>query len=335
MQKLNKPRAFLSHSKKDKEFIEKLASDLRRCQIDCWLDTEEIRAGKSWLKVIFEDGIPTCDIVVVYLTENSITSKMVEKEIDASLIEQLSERGIAFLPYVNSAEIREQLRADIRVLQCLEWNTINYNEILPTVVAEIWHSYLERTVGIAISQEKNRRLELELEVKKQKDLIEDSPFPLSEQTDFKYIYRVMSKPLKIIFDLRDDKGLVGKDVFQVPYCESLIYYLNQGIYEFDVGSYAYVLERFLETKGFPQELNMRKLTYGNSKVEHNIVMDLRTFGLTETVRKESGFGIRRTIDKFSEKVYRFNYWLGYNNLIRENLDIQHLEFRDAESQNKK
>ena len=92
MDRINKPRAFLSHSKKDKYFIEKLAADLRKCQIDYWLDTEEIRAGKSWLKMIFEDGIPTCDVVIVYLTENSIKSKMVEKEIDATLIEQLSEK---------------------------------------------------------------------------------------------------------------------------------------------------------------------------------------------------------------------------------------------------
>ena len=65
MDRINKPRAFLSHSKKDKYFIEKLAADLRKCQIDYWLDTEEIRAGKSWLKMIFEDGIPTCDFIDV------------------------------------------------------------------------------------------------------------------------------------------------------------------------------------------------------------------------------------------------------------------------------
>ncbi len=44
-----------------------------------WMDTEEIRDGKSWLKIIFEDGIPTCDVVIVYFSENSITSKMVKR----------------------------------------------------------------------------------------------------------------------------------------------------------------------------------------------------------------------------------------------------------------
>ena len=67
--KFNKPRVFLSHSKKDERFIGKLHEDLRKCQIEPWLDTEEIRDGKSWLKVIFEDGIPTCDAVIVYFSE--------------------------------------------------------------------------------------------------------------------------------------------------------------------------------------------------------------------------------------------------------------------------
>lgn len=78
MEKLvNRPKVFLSHSSKDKSFINQLYDDLKRCKIDPWLDTEEIRDGRPWMKVIFEDGIPACDAVIVYLTENSIKSKMV------------------------------------------------------------------------------------------------------------------------------------------------------------------------------------------------------------------------------------------------------------------
>src|ERR1700741_4221173 len=111
--RLNKPLVFLSHSSTDKPFIEKLASDLRKCQIDYWLDSEEIRDGRSWLKVIFEDGIPTCDAVVVYFTEDSLKSKMVEKELDATVVEQLSRGGITLLPYVSRAELRNILRSDL------------------------------------------------------------------------------------------------------------------------------------------------------------------------------------------------------------------------------
>ncbi len=99
--RINKPKVFLSHSSLDKGFIDKLAQDLRRCHIAYWLDTEEIRDGRPWLKVIFEDGIATCDAVIVYLTEHSINSKMVEREMDATFVEQLSESGIVILPYIS------------------------------------------------------------------------------------------------------------------------------------------------------------------------------------------------------------------------------------------
>lgn len=106
MDKRNKPRVFLSHSKKDEKFIKQLYCDLLAAKIDAWLDSEEIRDGKPWLKVIFEDGLPTCDVVIVYFTENSILSKMVSKQIDVALIESMNENNIALLPYVSYSEIR-------------------------------------------------------------------------------------------------------------------------------------------------------------------------------------------------------------------------------------
>jgi len=102
--RINKPKVFLSHSWENKQFIEKIAADLRRCGIDYWLDKEEIRDGRPWLKMIFEDGIPTCDAVIVYLTEQSIRSQMVQKELDAAVVQQLSEGGVTLLPYVSEAE---------------------------------------------------------------------------------------------------------------------------------------------------------------------------------------------------------------------------------------
>lgn len=142
--KISKPSVFLSHAKLDAGFIESLANDLRRCQIEPWLDTDEIRDGKPWLKVIFEDGIAACDVVLVYLSENSIDSKFVAKEIDAAIVEQIKDEGVGFLPYVSSKELRDKLRPDIRALQTREWNADNYKDVLPSVVAEIWRTYHER-----------------------------------------------------------------------------------------------------------------------------------------------------------------------------------------------
>lgn len=182
--RVNQPKVFLSHSSLDKPFIERVAKDLLRYKINCWLDTEEIRDGRPWLKVIFEDGLASCDVVLVYLTENSLKSKMVEKEMDATLVEQLGESNISILPYLSKADLRGRLRPDIRSLQSREWNEENYSEMLPSVVAEIWRSYLERIVSTTNLLERNRRLEMELELKSVQERYEGTVFTPSNLNPF-------------------------------------------------------------------------------------------------------------------------------------------------------
>src|SRR5689334_10164437 len=138
---INRPKVFLSHSRKNSDFIDRLAADLRKYEINPWVDREQIRHGKSWQDAIFQFGLPTCDAVLVYLTEISIQSQMVKKEIDVALIQTLRDNNVAFLPYVSDEKLRDELRPDIQALQVLEWNDKNYQSLLPAVVAEIWKSY--------------------------------------------------------------------------------------------------------------------------------------------------------------------------------------------------
>src|SRR5262249_3318289 len=158
-------------------------------------DTEEIRDGRSWMKVIFQDGIPACDAILVYLTPNSVRSKMVEKEMDAALLSQLESGGVIVLPYVSSVDVRNQLRLDLRSLHCREWDERNYYDVLPSVVAEIWHSYIERIVGTALLNEKNKRLEMELELNKMKQSKESQVFSEKEEKDFSYIFTQLTESI--------------------------------------------------------------------------------------------------------------------------------------------
>src|SRR5207247_3200204 len=75
MHSIRKPRVFLSHSKKDVDFIRKLDFDLRAAQCDPWLDEIELRSGQPWLDQIFSSGIPSCEIVLCYIIANYIDSE--------------------------------------------------------------------------------------------------------------------------------------------------------------------------------------------------------------------------------------------------------------------
>lgn len=330
----NKPRVFLSHSWKDKQFIEQLAEDLKKCHIHPWLDSDEIRDGKPWLKVIFEDGIPTCDAVLVYFTEHSLESKIVGKEVDAALIEQLAGSGIAFLPYVNKAELRDKLRLDIRALKCREWNQGNYHLILPSIVAEIWHSYLERRLTTAVLQEKNKRLELEIELKKLEEKYQANIFSSSEEKDFQYIYNKLNRSIEIEFDLweKSDSGdkIIGKDVFQFTLIDLIIFYLNKGYDQFEKPVLIYDINHEV-LKGYPSPVSNSQRHYGNRYIEGDPFLGLQTYGLLKTFRTENTF-LNRTENKldFTDKMYRFHYWVGYNNKISDDLPVKFIEHKRLE-----
>jgi len=322
---INKPKVFLSHSSIDKPFVSRLYEDLRKCKIDAWLDTEEIRDGRSWLKVIFQDGIPACDAVMVYLTENSIKSKMVEKELDAAILHQLDDGGVVVLPYVSDANVRNQLRHDLRTHHCRVWNEQNYQEILPSVVAEIWHSYLERVVETAVSKEKVRRLELELENQQLKKVQERTVFTSQEDVDFQYIYQDLGKRIELHAqfwkEINDSTGEpAAKRLmwggFEASLLEILLHHLaaeNEAIADY---SLIETISKLLEQSGYSHNMPDDPEDGGTVIAEiQSLILTLRTFGLLTPVPVGRRYG-------YTEKLFRFRYWLTYNNLYPTSVNIE-------------
>ncbi len=330
--RLNKPKVFLSHAWKNKSFIERLANDLRKCQIDYWLDSEEIRDGRSWLKMIFEDGIPTCDAVIVYLTEESLRSKMVEKELDAAFVQQLSDGGVALLPYINRDELRGRLRSDIQSLQCRTWNEDNYDSILPTVVAEIWRSYLERTIDRAVLQEKSRRLEQELENNRLKERYESSVFSAREEQEFEYLRQQLGRTVEIEFSLCSEKQgdepqkTIGKETCRISLLSILLATIQAGGIYFDQH---YVSMHVIDACGVSVDVKgnaavRRRLGQSlDPSIAKNVLAELKTFGLVKITRVQR-FDRPAIAYELSEKMYRLKYWLEYNNLLSADWLIENI-----------
>jgi hypothetical protein len=328
--RINKPKVFLSHTSHDKPFIEKLAEDLRRCWIDYWLDTEEIRDGRPWLKIIFEDGIPTCDAVIVYLTEDSLGSKMVEKELDATVVEQLAESGITLLPYVSKSALRARLRPDIKTLQCREWNETNYQSVLPTVIAEIWRSYLERTIDTAVLQEKTRRLELELETKRLQEQHEPSVFTPREGQEFQYLLKKLDRRLDVSLGIYEKNTKVGTEVCKLSLLRLLLDFISDGgIYYHEHSLDAHLLYSLggpVNLKEHPEA----KRGFGDGIAE-KLGLELQTYGLIKGTRIQSHDRWEAAYE-ITDKMYRFKYWLEYNNLAPDSTiehDITQLETKGS------
>lgn len=142
------PTVFLSHSKKDKKFIEKLANDLHIAQIKVWYDEWEISPGESIRKKIFEDGMPKCNLFFVYITKNSIDSPWVRREIDSALIMEAEEDKISIALFVDSESTRNKLSYDLKSRNIPVLNELEYYPVFIKLVSRAWNSLLKQASSL-------------------------------------------------------------------------------------------------------------------------------------------------------------------------------------------
>ncbi|MEA8799200.1 toll/interleukin-1 receptor domain-containing protein [Klebsiella aerogenes] len=88
---------FLSHNSKDKPFVRKLADSLRSEGHVVWIDEAEINIGDSLVEKI-RDGLDKVDYVAAILSENSIASAWVQRELDISSNREIAEKRVILLP---------------------------------------------------------------------------------------------------------------------------------------------------------------------------------------------------------------------------------------------
>jgi len=105
------PSIFLSHSKIDKPFVEKLAKDLKNCGVNVWYDNWEIKVGDSITRRI-EDGIHANEFFGVVLSPEALNSEWVKTELSAAWTKQINNRKIIILPIFYRECIIPPLLAD-------------------------------------------------------------------------------------------------------------------------------------------------------------------------------------------------------------------------------
>ncbi len=164
-----KPRVFLSHSKADREYIEKIANDLKSAQLDVWYDEWEIPAGASLRSKIFDDGIAKCDLFFVYLTPNSIASRWVKEELDAAFVKEFESRAGCLALFVDSEHTRTRLGVDLKARKIPVIGESSYAQGLLQICAQAWKAASER-------REVERNIETVRVFKDRTDLLSKTSF---------------------------------------------------------------------------------------------------------------------------------------------------------------
>ncbi len=75
---------FISYSSKDQTFAERLYADLQSKGVRCWYAPEDLKIGDRFRDRI-EETIRIYDKVMIVVSENSISSRWVEREVNAAL----------------------------------------------------------------------------------------------------------------------------------------------------------------------------------------------------------------------------------------------------------
>jgi len=88
---------FISYSAKDEEFVQKLYSELRNKQIQCWFAPADMKIGDK-IRTKIDDVINRYDKLLLVLSESSITSQWVEQEVETALEKERKKKLTVLFP---------------------------------------------------------------------------------------------------------------------------------------------------------------------------------------------------------------------------------------------
>jgi hypothetical protein len=83
---------FISYSSKDDDFAKRLYADLQAQNVRCWFAPEDLKIGDKF-RMRIDEAIRVHDKLLLVLSENSVTSAWVEKEVETAFEKEQRQGG--------------------------------------------------------------------------------------------------------------------------------------------------------------------------------------------------------------------------------------------------
>jgi len=136
---------FISYSHKDKNFVDKLAIQLVRKNVNVWIDRWELSVGDSIVDRV-QEAVDGASALLVILSKASTESEWCKKELSAGLLRELEEKRVVVMPVLlENCSIpifaRGKMYADFRT---------NFDEGLDSIeegIAKVTNSTMSRIKG--------------------------------------------------------------------------------------------------------------------------------------------------------------------------------------------
>jgi hypothetical protein len=114
---------FISYSRRDQEFVTRLAHDLNAQVAGVWFDQSTIQVGQKWHDEIM-DGIGECKALILVLSPDALESKYVREEVNKAL-----ELGKTIFPILyRPAKWTGEFELLVREIQTLDLRSGSYTD---------------------------------------------------------------------------------------------------------------------------------------------------------------------------------------------------------------
>lgn len=110
---------FISYSRRDLLRVEEIVTHLRSLGLTIWFDQQSIPYGARIRDSILQ-GIHASRIVIVFISENSLTSRWVLNELDAAMVRELSDSKSLIVPIILGRIANENIPPDLRAKNYLD-----------------------------------------------------------------------------------------------------------------------------------------------------------------------------------------------------------------------
>ena len=114
---------FISYSRRDQEFVTRLASDLNAQVAGVWFDQSSIQLGEKWHDEIME-GIRDCKAFILVLSPDAMESRYVHEEVNKAL-----ELGKKIFPVIyRPANWKGEFETLVKDVQTLDLRSGSYTD---------------------------------------------------------------------------------------------------------------------------------------------------------------------------------------------------------------
>jgi hypothetical protein len=133
---------FISYSRRDQEFVTRLASDLDAQVAGVWFDHSSIQIGERWHDQIME-GIHDCKAFILVLSPDAMESRYVREEANQAL-----ELGKRIFPVIyRPAKLEGQFETLVREVQTLDLRSGSYTDNFQKLVDGLIEAGAGRATG--------------------------------------------------------------------------------------------------------------------------------------------------------------------------------------------